>query len=87
MLNLESLLILIICISDINTSQWNNQWNSNQQFSCDVCFKTFANKRSLQNHAGSHTGKTTCPICQKVFSSTTNLNQHARNAHPSQNCY
>jgi len=66
---------------DINRSTWDNTWSS-KQFSCDVCFKTFSNKKSLQNHAGSHTGKTTCSVCQKIFSTSTNLNQHMRNAHP-----
>jgi len=66
---------------------WNKQWSQKHQFSCDICYKTFANKRSLQNHAASHTGRTTCPICQKVFSSTTNLNQHTRNTHPAQTPY
>jgi len=70
---------------DINRSTWDNGWNSNQVYSCEICFKTFSNKKSLQNHAGSHTGKTTCTVCQKIFSTTTNLNQHMRNAHPSHN--
>eukprot|EP00092_Neocalanus_flemingeri_P052703 GFUD01061691.1.p1 GENE.GFUD01061691.1~~GFUD01061691.1.p1 ORF type:complete len:249 (-),score=57.73 GFUD01061691.1:55-801(-) len=70
---------------DASRPTWNNDWSSNQVFSCDICFKTFSNKKSLQNHAGSHTGKTTCAVCQKVFSTTTNLNQHMRNAHPTHN--
>jgi len=73
--------------SSVNNSSWNKQWSQKHQFSCDICYKTFANKRSLQNHAASHTGRTTCQICQKVFSSTTNLNQHARNTHQVQSSF
>jgi hypothetical protein len=59
---------------------WDATWQS-KQFSCDICFKTFSNKKSLQNHAGIHKGKTTCTVCNTVFSTTSNLNFHMRKIH------
>jgi len=63
-------------------TSWGNEWTSSKVFTCDICFKTFSNKKSFQNHGDSHTGKTTCQICNKVLSTTTNLYQHMRNTHP-----
>merc|ERR1712129_512131 len=34
---------------------WGKEWNTNQVFTCDICFKTFSNKKSFQNHGVSHT--------------------------------
>jgi len=59
---------------------WNSDWN-NKEFLCDVCYKQFSSKKSLQNHMWIHKGKTTCSVCQKIFSTTSNLNNHMKNAH------
>jgi len=59
---------------------WNSDWNT-KQFSCDVCYKQFSSKKSLQNHMWIHKGKTICSVCQKLFSTTSNLNLHMRNTH------
>jgi len=60
---------------------WSPSWQSKLQFSCDICLKSFSNKKSLQNHLGIHKGKTTCQICNTVFSTTSNLNFHMRKIH------
>jgi len=58
-------------------------WHNKLKFSCDICLKSFSNKKSLQNHAGIHKGKTTCTVCNTVFSTTSNLNFHMRKIHNS----
>ena len=65
----------------ISGSTWSPSWQSKLQFSCDICLKSFSNKKSLQNHLGIHKGKTTCQICNTVFSTTSNLNFHMRKIH------
>jgi len=70
---------------DMGQMQDNNQdgqsgWNS-KEYVCDICFKQFSSKKSLQNHMWIHKGKTTCSVCNKIFSTTSNLNLHMRNSH------
>jgi len=65
-----------------NTQDVQSSWIT-KEFICDVCFKQFSSKKSLQNHMWIHKGKTTCSVCSKIFSTTSNLNLHMRNAHVS----
>ena len=65
----------------VPSNLWGSAWPPKLQFSCDICFKSFSNKKSLQNHAGIHKGKTTCTVCNTVFSTTSNLNFHMRKTH------
>ena len=75
---------IILCISggyeNTEPLAWNSEW-TNKQFSCDICFKEFTNKKSLQNHRNIHKGRTKCPVCEKVFSTTSNMGLHMRNTH------
>ena len=70
-----------VWILQISGNTWSSPWQNKLQFSCDICFKSFSNKKSLQNHLGIHKGKTTCQICNTVFSTTSNLNFHMRKIH------
>ena len=65
----------------LSGNTWSSPWQNKPQFSCDICLKSFSNKKSLQNHLGIHKGKTTCQICNTVFSTTSNLNFHMRKIH------
>ena len=53
---------------------------SDKPFSCTHCEKTFASKKSMQNHSRSHTGLTTCAVCYKTFSTVSNLNTHLQHS-------
>jgi len=70
---------------DMGQMQHRNQdgqggWNA-KEFVCDICYKQFSSKKSLQNHMWIHKGKTTCSVCNKIFSTTSSLNLHMRNTH------
>ena len=79
-----SFLFLKLSDADLPSNVWGSGgWHSKLQFACEICFKSFSNKKSLQNHAGIHKGKTTCTVCNTVFSTTSNLNFHMRKIHNS----
>jgi len=60
---------------------WKSGYTEKRNVTCDICFKTFSSKKSLNNHHGIHKGLTTCSVCQKVFATTSSLNLHIKNAH------
>ena len=50
---------------------------------CDICGKTFKEKRFLMTHKMAHDGpsKFTCNLCEKSFSYKSGLQKHIRNVH------
>merc|ERR1719318_1352880 len=52
-----------------------------EQFSCEVCFNQYANRKSLSHHRALHRGNTTCVECGKVYSTKNALRLHVRNIH------
>ena len=65
----------------IQNYSWQSGKSEKKNVTCDICFKTFSSKKSLNNHFGIHRGLTTCSVCQKVFATTSSLNLHIKNAH------
>ncbi|KAG8188839.1 hypothetical protein JTE90_004650 [Oedothorax gibbosus] len=51
-----------------------------EEYKCDICFKSFPRNYSLQRHLIMHTGekKYKCPICDIKFSHVYNRNRHVR---------
>ena len=60
-------------------------YESNKQFSCNICNKRFSQKRNLATHIKIHdemyTQDLKCEICGKMFASKTIKNTHMKSAH------
>ncbi len=52
-------------------------------FQCQICGKTFKNRKYLNQHHKIHTGESrrACPVCGKVFASPGGLFSHKKNVH------
>ena len=57
--------------------------NKREQFSCDICEKTFSRKGSLGRHIeGVHKGTHyNCDICNKVYLRQDTLKEHKKREH------
>jgi len=57
-------------------------WDQTQmQFPCEFCEKTFRSKNSYYNHVNKHKGKTSCTICNKTLSTMSYLKAHMAQIH------
>jgi len=57
-------------------------WDQSQvQYPCEFCEKSFRNKNSYYNHVNKHKGKTSCSICSKTLSTVSNLKAHMAQVH------
>jgi len=51
-------------------------------YSCKKCSKSFASKKTLNNHAATHKDRSViCNFCEKLFKSNTYLKQHIHDTH------
>ena len=51
------------------------------QYSCEICGKSFKHKNSVYNHMAKHEGATRCPICNQVLGQKSNMKRHLRHIH------
>uniref|UniRef100_A0A7E4ZYW0 C2H2-type domain-containing protein n=2 Tax=Panagrellus redivivus TaxID=6233 RepID=A0A7E4ZYW0_PANRE len=65
---------------DASATKYNAQ--NDLPFQCDVCYKSFEQKSSLQFHMKRHTGKSfECPQCQRQYAHGSELRKHLVRSH------
>ena len=65
-----------------NGVEENMKENAYQEHQCNICEKTFKEKRRLVDHMTDvHSGRKDCSQCTESFSNKRNLNRHIREVH------
>uniref|UniRef100_A0A6P7F266 Zinc finger protein 62-like n=1 Tax=Diabrotica virgifera virgifera TaxID=50390 RepID=A0A6P7F266_DIAVI len=76
-MNLNVEMILPENVKQLDNFNFEIAPNENEQPVCDICLKTFKNKKMLVLHMNVHAGKFVCYECNKVFTRNENLIYHS----------